>query len=204
MSDHRTLDVIADISRKVDRLVALAAPDQAPNPADQSALLEHIASVSSQLEEAALHERIIAGAVALSGAERGFLMLLEERGKLRFKAGHGVSQELLLSGRFDGSSSLIKEVVRGARPILRGPRQDRSPTASMISGGVDTALCVPLPPGTRAHRHSASGMQVAGILYVDSRHPGHKLDQARLALLERYARHCGIAIENAWLYAQRS
>lgn len=206
MSDEQTRALLSEITRKADMLVGLLA--QSPPGAEGGgssdaggAMLSAIGALSQLLDEAPLCEQIVRGGLELTGADRGFVMLLEGRGKLRFKAGIGVSQEDLMGGDFDGSRSVIKEVVTGGEAVLRGSGANQgSVTDSMSRTKVQTVICVPLPVGRRKQR-CAGSVKVAGILYVDSRSVKTLLDQPELDRLTTYAGHCTWALENAWLYS---
>lgn len=195
-------ELIATIDSKVEALLQSLGGRGSGAPSSSgfdAGLLEAIARLSGTLDEASLYEDIVAGAAAVTRAQRSFLMLLEEGSKLRWKAGFGLTQQSLMSKGFDGSRSIIKEVVTSGIAVLRGvggaPASD-----SMVAGGLKNALCVPVPCGERIRR-SNSAKGVAGVLYVDSAGMAEPLQRSQLTTLEQFARHASLALENAWLYA---
>lgn len=217
--DPRSQNLIRDIEHKVDSLVhfltsrpidpsefgaqGLNGQDSTAQPSNgiNPMVLESIARISSTLDEAALCQEIIVSAVQITGSERGFLMVMEDGKKLRFKAGFGVTQEDLTSPEWTGSRSIIKSVVKNGEPVLNSPSND-SMTSSMRRGGLQSVICCPIPIGERVQK-SKSSAGVAGILYVDTKDIRNPLDQNQLDLLFMFNRHVSIALENCWLYKQR-
>jgi hypothetical protein len=56
--------------------------------------------------------------VTLTGAQRGFLMMIEEGNKLRFKIGRNVDQQSLSNAEFQASRTVIKQVIQNGEPVL--------------------------------------------------------------------------------------
>jgi hypothetical protein len=162
-------------------------------------MLDAIARMVSCLQENKLNQLIVQGALDVTEAQRGFLMVMEDGSKLRWKGGIGITQPDLMSGR-EGSRSVIKDVVKGGKPVLRGPGGQPG-TKSMFGNSLDSVLCIPIPIGKRMKK-SSSKSNVAGILYVDSKGIHTPFSQKTQDLLVSYGKHVSIALENAWLYTK--
>jgi hypothetical protein len=222
--DPRTHQVINEIEGKVESLVKLLGHihagatvkfdrqkiltgqptiPEANAASDQSLLtmLEVIARMSSCLQEGKLYPQIVQGALDITDSQRGFLMVMEDGSKLRWKNGIGINQASLMSGK-EGSRSIIKDVVKGGQAVLRGS-MGQPGTKSMFGNSIDSVICIPIPIGKRLKK-SNSKNNVAGILYVDSKDMAGDLNQGSLDLLNSYSKHVSVAIENAWLYAKNS
>lgn len=204
-TDDATQRLIAEISGKVDLLVHAMTSGATPatgnpilaqdTPSDAEEILEAVARISDVLDEDPLCQEIVAAALRLSGADRGFLMVFEEGSKLRYKAGVNVTQRAVTSAAFDGSRSIIREAVTGGATVLR--EAPASATDSMVQHALEAVLCVPIPVGRRLKKNAPS-VKVAGIVYLDVRDKA--LAQRAAAKLERFARHISHALQNSWLY----
>lgn len=223
--DPRTNQIIYEIQGKVDSLVKLLgsplsgpttqkmdpallagalAADPAPVGGGMAAetlptVLDAIARMTCCLQESKLYQQVVQGALDITEAQRGFLMVMEDGSKLRWKKGINITQAGLMSGK-EGSRSVIKDVVKGGKPVLRGP-EGQPGTKSMIGNALDSVLCIPIPIGKRIKK-SNSKNNVAGILYVDSKGMSGSLDKNCEELLVFFGKHVSIALENAWLYSK--
>lgn len=223
--DPRTNQIIHEIQGKVDSLNkllgtplsgpstqkmdpsllagALAAPPPAPgggaNPETLPTVLDAIARMTCCLQESKLYQQIVQSALDITEAQRGFLMVMEDGSKLRWKKGINITQAGLMSGK-EGSRSVIKDVVKGGKPVLRGP-EGQPGTKSMVGNSLDSVLCIPIPIGKRIKK-SNSKNNVAGILYVDSQGMSGSLSKNCEELLIFFGKHVSIALENAWLYSK--
>jgi signal transduction histidine kinase len=134
--------------------------------------------------------------IHLTGAERGFLMLIEpQTGELELRAARNFQRENLDREDMQVSRSIIQDVVRSRSGIITTNAQTDerySDHESIQHYALRSILCVPL--FLRA--------QATGVIYVDNRikagafHPGDR------ELLEAFAAQAAIALENARLYMQ--
>lgn len=169
MLDQFEYRLLSEISHKLDYAIRSAeAPAAAPEPKGPGlspAVLRAIQTLSQPAAPEVLHQRIMDAFAAATGAERGFLMLIEEGRKLRFKCGLQMDQQTIQ--RESGySRSIIKQVVSNGDPVLIADTSKVSDTSSSVSGlQMKSILCVPLlfgggQPGVG---------QVGGIAYLDAR-----------------------------------
>jgi transcriptional regulator with GAF, ATPase, and Fis domain len=137
-----------------------------------------------------LHE-----AVATTGAERGFVVLV--RGDdLEFAAAENLDRSEIEDPSFEVSRSLIGEVREsGEISLLRVAELPRHHPAGRSLGqiGVRACACVPIPGREGA----------AGVLYLDSRAPDARLARAQRKLLELFASQAAAALENARAHRER-
>ena len=167
-------------------------PNQAPAaaPVLDRALLSRLQQLVATTDLSALLELTLDSALEASGAERGFLMLLEEGNKLRFKTGRGVDQNALGGPDHAGVRQLIKSV------LAEGRGTGVADLAAQGLGWLKGALCAPLKLGRRLDGVD----RVMGAIYVDSR--ARPLGQSDLERLDAIAMHASVALETAYLLAR--
>ena len=162
-------------------------------------LLEISSSISGVLDQDELFSLVIRSAVEVTGAERGYLFLLdpdeslslEER--LQIGASFRLDPHELETAEFRASRSAIMKTVaeRTGQTWNDGPAQP-SPSQSVELMGLRSILCEPL----LAHN------QLVGLIYLDSKitaryHDGHQ------DLLRSFAAQAAVAVENARLVHER-
>ncbi len=172
-----------------------------PAPAGIARLLEINRELNQRVPLEELLERILEGAIDLSGAERGFILLTggrEGRGKkLRLVAARSVEGERIRRGMAKLSMSIAEEAMSQQRTVLiADARQDKRFRARLSVSGLElvAVLCVPL---------SASG-EPCGALYLDNRYRADVFSAETVALAEAFAEQAGIALVNARLLEQAS
>jgi serine phosphatase RsbU (regulator of sigma subunit) len=149
---------------------------------------------------------VMDAAIDVTGAERGFVMLANERGELELKLARMRGRMWLSATRFDTSRKIPEQVfATGRRMVVADLREGNLADAHMgtIALGIRHVLCVPLllvryvdQPGAPIESRST------GVLYLDSREKGTLLSQTTRAALEALAAEAAVAIENARLYRE--
>jgi sigma-B regulation protein RsbU (phosphoserine phosphatase) len=161
---------------------------------DRLALLYRLSQTfNSSLDLDEVLNRVMDEVIAVTRAERGFVMLREADGRLRFRVARGMDQTTIDDPQFQVSRSVVERVAREGQPILTSDaqRDDRfSMRRSVMALGLRAILCVPLRIKD----------QVSGVVYVDNRLRAGIFTQADLDLLTAIASSAAIAIENARLY----
>jgi phosphoserine phosphatase RsbU/P len=146
---------------------------------------------------------VVDSAIDVTKAERGFIMLANERGELEFTIGR--QGGLTLSGTSFATSTRIPREV-----FMTDRGQFVSDLELLKSGHGDTAavgiryvMCVPLRVVPMA-AESAQAVQprVIGVLYLDGRERRTSRSSSTPASLEAFATQAAIAIESARLYAE--
>jgi GAF domain-containing protein len=159
-----------------------------------SALYEvsRVLNSSLELEEALVI--VIDAAIRLSGAERGFLMLLDEAsGQFHFRVARNANRDTLAEDAFEISRSVVQEVIQTGQPVVtldaqRDPRfTDR---ASVVNYLLRSIMAVPLRRQGRP----------IGVLYVDTRTRRALFRQDDLELLRTFADQAATALINAQLF----
>jgi GAF domain-containing protein len=158
------------------------------------ALYEVSRALNSTLDLAESLSIVLDSAIRLTGAERGFLMLVEEAsGEIHFSLGRSAEREPIYESEFEISRSVLQEVARSAEPVVtlnaqKDPRFDKK--SSVVNFALRSIMAVPLR--TRA--------RVVGVLYVDSKSRAVEFGQADLDLLMAFADQAATAIVNAQLF----
>lgn len=146
-------------------------------------------AVTSLLDLEKLLNRIVEAAVFLSGAEEGFLLLVdEETGELYMRAGQGLGERYARGFRVKVDDSIAGQVVKTGKPILFGSTKEKFKVKTGYL--VKSLLNVPLKVGDK----------VIGVLSVDNAASGKAFTDNDIFLLSALADYAAIAIENARLY----
>ena len=167
-------------------------------------LLEGLRALSSGKVLDDVLAMVVDSAIAVSRAERGFIMLAGDDGGLEFKLGRSRDQATLPGDTFQTSRKIPEEVFRAGRSrietdLLDGDLADQH--VGTVALGIRNVLCVPL----HLVRYVESGDAAAearriGVLYLDSRTKGDLLSPETGATLDALAAEAAVAIDNARLY----
>jgi sigma-B regulation protein RsbU (phosphoserine phosphatase) len=161
---------------------------------DRLALLYRLSQTfNSSLNLDEVLNRVMDEVIAVTRAERGFVMLHEAGGELVFRAARGMDQSTIDDPQFQISRGVVERVAREGQPVLTSNAQldDRfSMRHSVVDLGLRSILCVPLKVQD----------QVTGVVYVDNRLRAGIFTQDDLDLLSAIASSAAIAVENARLY----
>jgi signal transduction histidine kinase len=132
--------------------------------------------------------------IGLTGAERGFLVLLEATAKdWKLRAARNFGQESLVSQAMEVSRTVIDTVLAAGEGLITTDAQTdpRLSTAdSVVFYALRSVMCAPLMMRGKA----------IGAIYVDNRALKSLFDQDDLQMLNAFAAQAAIAIENARLY----
>lgn len=163
-------------------------------------ILDISRAMNSTLELNHLLSYVMDKVIEITRAERGFVILVEEDGRLDFEDGgldfkvaRNLSREEIASAEFEISHFIIGEVIKSGQPMLiENAFEDGrfSRQVSVKDLELRSIMCVPL---------QAKG-RLAGVVYVDNRSVAGQFDQEDLNLLILFANQAVIAIENARLY----
>lgn len=151
-------------------------------------LLDISLAMSSTLDPDEALQRIIDPVAEISGAERAFLMLVNEAGDLEFKIARNIERTAVESADFKISRSVANEAATGRRPVVIEHVPVEGATASMTALGLKAVACIPMIHQSR----------VIGVIYTDSRRPNWIKD-LDIQILGSLASQAAIAIENSRL-----
>lgn len=188
----------AEAAREVHARVELLAG--ALQPSDEhrrlAALYEVSRALGSSLNVDEVLNQVMDSVIQLTGAERGFLMLLDpETGELDLRAARNFERRNLDRDDMQVSRTVIQEVVRTGQGVVTTNAQTDERFAgqqSVMMYALRSILCVPL---------RARG-EITGVVYVDNKIKSGVFDQQDLEMLEAFAAQAAVAIENARLYTR--
>jgi len=172
----------------------MTTPDPPQRSSDRLALLFRLSQTfNSSLDLDEVLNRVMDEVIAVTHAERGFVMLHESKGRLVFRVARGMDQSTIDDPQFQISRSVVERVAREGQAVLTSDAQSDerfSMRQSVMDLGLRSILCVPLT--------IRNG--ILGVVYVDNRLQAGIFTQADLDLLSAIASSAAIAIENARLY----
>jgi hypothetical protein len=176
---------------RFERLSAMqAARLEAERLARQQSFGEMRRRLGLALEPMDLLKRFLELAMQVAEAERGFVLVSAPDGTLRPEVAAGFSVGDLWEERFQGSVGAVKEVLESGGPViiseaLADPRLGKRP--SVVKQGLWSIACLPL--------RYAQG--ISGILYMDSRKPGHRFNAQDAEALEILADHAAAVLSKS-------
>lgn len=149
------------------------------------------ALINSSLEVDAVLARAMDELIELTGAERGFILLMnDETNQLEFRIARGIDQNTVASSEV--SRTILNDVLTRGQPILtdnaaQDKRLQQSETIARFA--LRSVMCVPL-----IYRNL-----VNGAIYVDNRFREGVFDERELNLVTAFANQASVAIDNALL-----
>jgi signal transduction histidine kinase len=152
--------------------------------------------LGTTLELPLLLDQVMDAIIQLTGAERGFLVLVgEDDGALETVAARNLEQETIGGGEAQISRSIVERVIESGEPLLSDNAQDDERFAerkSVIGLRLRSIMCAPLRVRGR----------IIGAAFVDNRLQSGVFLPEDLQLLSAFANQAAIAIENARLFQQ--
>ncbi|HZZ17571.1 MAG TPA: SpoIIE family protein phosphatase [Candidatus Sulfotelmatobacter sp.] len=143
----------------------------------------------------------------LTRAERGYVFLTDDEGKLRLAAGRNSKGEPLLDDKTISHSALEESLRSNSEFLLTdtGSSMDLAARQSIVAYDLRTVICIPLRKrqvqSARDQQTPAPGAAsaVTGVLYVDSRFASREFSGVGHDILRAIATEAGSLIENARL-----
>jgi transcriptional regulator with GAF, ATPase, and Fis domain/Tfp pilus assembly protein PilF len=189
--------------RKHPRRAALFEDRPAPTvatarPSEQRDLdrLRRLVAINRELTKATttseVLEATIDAAIELARAERGFLLLRDDRSEgLRVAVARNFDRERIGRSSLKFSREIARRVVERGEPVVAASAEDDprfSSSRSVHAMRLQSILCVPV---------RADG--VAGALYLDHRHRPGAFDGELLEIIRAFADQAAIALRTARL-----
>ena len=131
-------------------------------------------------------------AIELTGAERGFLVLVEDSGEWSFRVARNMEQGEIADAEKAASHTVIRKVLEGRRPLLINDvvgASDLTKQQSIAKMQVRSIMGAPL----------ISKDKLLGAAYVDTSRLAGVFDQTSLVLFESFVQLAAVALENARL-----
>ncbi|MEP7359508.1 MAG: GAF domain-containing protein, partial [Anaerolineales bacterium] len=126
------------------------------------ALADTSSVINSSLDLTTVLNQVMDTIVRLTGAERGFMMLTNDKGELEFRVARNVDSETLDSSAFQVSRTILTQVAASGEPVVTTNAQADprfSAQESVVGYNLRSIVCVPL---------KFKGA-VTGVIYVDNR-----------------------------------
>jgi signal transduction histidine kinase len=155
---------------------------------------------------------IVNSAIEITGAERGFLMLLEnplkldhrlfdpvitppphQTPKMEFRVARNAAHKDLKQESFKISMTIANEVAEKGEPVwVRDTRAELKTSDSVTNLDLRTILCVPMKLDEK----------IMGVIYVDSRFIMRTFTEEDLVTFQALAEHAAVAVGSASMYEQ--
>jgi len=217
MSKSSHLEALADLSDVLEQLSKQTLPVQTRGILQNAR--QRLAQLSRSLSEETQENRLAAlyrvsqslgltlnldevlnqvmdAIIELTGAERGFLTLLEHlTGELRLRAARNMERETLQSEDMEVSRTVIQSVIDTDQGVVTTDAQTDPRFAgqeSVVFHSLKSIMCAPL---------RANG-QIIGVIYVENRAQSGIFTDSDLELLNAFANQAAVAIQNARLYTR--
>ncbi len=159
-----------------------------------AALYEVSRVIGSSLDLQTVLDQVMDAIIQLTGAERGFLMLLDDDRNLAVRVARNFDQETLSNESFALSRTITRRVVENDAPIVTTNAQEDprfAGTQSVVTHALRSIMASPLR--TRG--------QIIGVVYVDNRMRSGIFNDEDLEALDAFAGQAAVAIENARLFS---
>src|SRR5579859_4298280 len=150
--------------------------------------------IGSSLDLQTVLDQVMDAIIQLTGAERGFLMLLDDERNLDVRVERNFDQETLTSDSFAVSRTITHRVVDNAQSIVTTNAQDDprfAGTQSVVTHALRSIMATPL---------RVRG-QIIGVIYVDNRMRSGLFSASDLEALDAFAGQAAVAIDNARLFS---
>jgi len=158
-----------------------------------NALVEVGQAINSTQGLEAVLDEVMDSVIALTRAERSFVMLRDEVGEFSIEAARGMDQVNLNGDDFSVSKTIVKRVAETGEPVLTTNAQEDprfESQASIVEHNLRSIVCVPLE----------LKKEIIGVIFVDSRLQVGLFRSADLEILLAFADQAAVAIDNARLY----
>lgn len=172
-----------------------------------SRLLENARLFSAGLPLGEVLDLVLDTALDITKADRGFLVLKDEQGKINFERGRDRTHRPLSKESFMISSTVLRKVVESGRKLLMTGNAGDGPvgvTDSINDLELRTIVCLPLQrlEIKDSFKTSVSAPEVIGALYLDSTTATEKFSRISEGILDSLAGDATGVIENARLFRQ--
>lgn len=150
--------------------------------------------VNSTLELDAVLQIVMDTIIRLTRAERGFLMLRDERNELITRIARNWEQESINPNEFAISRTIMQKVIESGGPVLTTNAQEDprfGGQESIVAYSLRSILCVPLKVKD----------ELIGLIYADNRIRSGIFTENARDLLAAFAHQAAVAIENARLFS---
>jgi signal transduction histidine kinase len=178
-----------------DVLEKLAAERQKTSQQTRIAKLYEVSrAIGSSLDLQTVLNQVMDAIIALTGAERGFLLIQDDDGNLTIPVPRNFDQETIGMEAVSISRTVTKRVLESNQAIITTNAQEDprfASQASVIAHALRSIMACPLRVRGK----------VIGVVYVDNRVRTNLFNEQDLELLETFAAQAAVAIDNARLFS---
>lgn len=178
-------DTLSEMGRKLEKFEA--------EQKNMTALAEITRVVNSSLELDEVLRIVMDNIVRLTRAERGYLMLRDEKGEMVTQTARNWTQESIKPGEQATSRTVVQKVIESGEAIVTTNAQEDqrfSTTASIVALNLRSILCVPLKVKN----------ELIGVIYADNRIRTGLFSEPERDLLSAFSNQAAVAIDNARLF----
>ncbi len=150
--------------------------------------------INSSLELDEVLRIVMDNIVRLTRAERGFLMLRNERDEMVTRMARNWEQESIKAGEAATSRTIVQRVIDSGEPVVTTNAQEDqrfSGQESIVALNLRSILCVPLKVKN----------DLIGVIYADNRIRSGIFAETERNLLVAFANQAAVAIDNARLFS---
>lgn len=150
--------------------------------------------INSSLELDEVLRIVMDNIVRLTKAERGFLMLRDEKGEMTIRMGRNWEMESINSSEKNVSRTVVQRVIDTGEAIVTTNAQEDQRflgQESIVAFNLRSILCVPLKVKN----------DIIGVVYADNRIRTGIFAESERDLLAAFANQAAVAIENARLFS---
>ncbi len=150
--------------------------------------------INSSLELDEVLRIVMDNIVRLTKAERGFLMLRDEKGEMVNRVARNWEMESIHTSELTVSRSIVGRVINSGEPIITTNAQEDQRFVgqeSIVAFNLRSILCVPLKVKN----------ELIGVIYADNRIRAGIFAESERDLLLAFANQAAVAIENARLFS---
>ncbi|MDF1662748.1 MAG: SpoIIE family protein phosphatase [Planctomycetota bacterium] len=176
---------VQELEEKVEELEELKA--------NVSKLTNVGKEISSTLDMDALFIKIVDYVIEIGGAQRGFLMMVEN-GEPVYKIGRNFRKAEIPMDYFEFSRSVTHKTITEKKPqiVVVSSEDDFDPSRSMVAMQLKSVMCVPLMEKNN----------VLGLVYLDSQQASKEFSQSDAELLQSLCGQAAVALLNAKLLSE--
>ncbi|MFA5085352.1 MAG: AAA family ATPase [Candidatus Omnitrophota bacterium] len=154
-------------------------------------------AIGSVYDSRELLDKIMDYALKVTGAQRGFVFLRDQKGdELRLEACRGIEVELHMGSTGYSSHGIIhgiiEEVEKNRTVLIVDAGETNENGRRLKNTGIKQVLCVPLKTKDR----------LLGVIYFDSRLAAGIFDKEKLELMRSFSVQAAISLENARFYSE--
>ncbi len=150
--------------------------------------------INSSLELDEVLRIVMDNIVQLTHAERGYLMLRDEKGQMVTRVARNWEQESIKSKEAATSRTIVQRVIDSGEPIVTTNAQEDQRFVgqeSIVALNLRSILCVPLKVKN----------DLLGVIYADNRIRTGLFAESERDLLVAFANQAAVAIDNARLFS---